>query len=62
LRRNELDAFLAQALSPKLYEAELLQDLKVIAWAEPVPCEECPGNDPAPPNDEGGGGGVWVVT
>ncbi|KAG7260839.1 hypothetical protein CRUP_000601 [Coryphaenoides rupestris] len=29
LRRNELDAFLAQALSPKLYEAELLQDLKI---------------------------------
>lgn len=30
LRRNELDAFLAQALSPKLYEPDQLQDLKVI--------------------------------
>ncbi|XP_051957708.1 constitutive coactivator of PPAR-gamma-like protein 1 homolog isoform X2 [Xyrauchen texanus] len=29
LRRNELDAFLAQALSPKLYEPEQLQDLKI---------------------------------
>lgn len=32
LRRNELDAFLAQALSPKLYEPDQLQELKVIAW------------------------------
>lgn len=30
LRRNELDAFLAQALSPKLYDADQLQELKVI--------------------------------
>lgn len=30
LRRNELDAFLAQALSPKLYEPDQLQELKVI--------------------------------
>uniref|UniRef100_A0A671TEJ8 Constitutive coactivator of PPAR-gamma-like protein 1 n=1 Tax=Sinocyclocheilus anshuiensis TaxID=1608454 RepID=A0A671TEJ8_9TELE len=29
LRRNELDAFLAQALSPKLYEPYQLQDLKI---------------------------------
>uniref|UniRef100_A0A8C1KI64 Family with sequence similarity 120A n=1 Tax=Cyprinus carpio TaxID=7962 RepID=A0A8C1KI64_CYPCA len=29
LRRNELDAFLAQALSPKLYEPDQLQDLKI---------------------------------
>uniref|UniRef100_A0A8C6WM25 Family with sequence similarity 120A n=1 Tax=Neogobius melanostomus TaxID=47308 RepID=A0A8C6WM25_9GOBI len=29
LRRNELDAFLAQALSPKLYEPEQLQELKI---------------------------------
>ncbi|XP_072308138.1 constitutive coactivator of PPAR-gamma-like protein 1 homolog [Eucyclogobius newberryi] len=29
LRRNELDAFLAQALSPKLFEHELLQELKI---------------------------------
>lgn len=29
LRRNELDAFLAQALSPKLYEPDQLQELKV---------------------------------
>lgn len=29
LRRNELDAFLAQALSPKLYETEQLQELKI---------------------------------
>ena len=29
LRRYELDAFLAQALSPQLYEPQLLQDLKV---------------------------------
>ncbi|KAK7907400.1 hypothetical protein WMY93_016012 [Mugilogobius chulae] len=29
LRRNELDAFLAQALSPKLYEFEQLQELKI---------------------------------
>ncbi|TNN79692.1 Constitutive coactivator of PPAR-gamma-like protein 1 [Liparis tanakae] len=28
LRRNELDAFLAQALSPKLYEPDQLQELK----------------------------------
>lgn len=32
LRRNELDAFLAQALSPKLYEPDQLQELKVIVW------------------------------
>lgn len=30
LRRQELDAFLAQALSPKLYEPDQLQELKVI--------------------------------
>lgn len=30
LRLNELDAFLAQALSPKLYEPDQLQELKVI--------------------------------
>lgn len=30
LHRNELDAFLAQALSPKLYEPDQLQELKVI--------------------------------
>uniref|UniRef100_A0AAQ5ZN66 Family with sequence similarity 120A n=1 Tax=Amphiprion ocellaris TaxID=80972 RepID=A0AAQ5ZN66_AMPOC len=29
LRRNELDAFLAQALSPKLYEPDQLQELKI---------------------------------
>lgn len=29
LRRQELDAFLAQALSPKLYEPDQLQELKV---------------------------------
>uniref|UniRef100_A0A7N6AEA3 Family with sequence similarity 120A n=1 Tax=Anabas testudineus TaxID=64144 RepID=A0A7N6AEA3_ANATE len=29
LRRNELDAFLAQALSPKLYEPGQLQELKI---------------------------------
>uniref|UniRef100_A0A8C9ZHZ6 Family with sequence similarity 120 member A n=1 Tax=Sander lucioperca TaxID=283035 RepID=A0A8C9ZHZ6_SANLU len=29
LRRNELDAFLAQALSPKLYEPDQLQELKM---------------------------------
>uniref|UniRef100_A0A4W6D386 Family with sequence similarity 120 member A n=1 Tax=Lates calcarifer TaxID=8187 RepID=A0A4W6D386_LATCA len=29
LRRNELDAFLAQALSPKLYEPDHLQELKI---------------------------------
>ncbi|KAM6947527.1 constitutive coactivator of PPAR-gamma-like protein 1 isoform 2-T2 [Lycodopsis pacificus] len=29
LHRNELDAFLAQALSPKLYEPDQLQDLKI---------------------------------
>ncbi|XP_041080454.1 constitutive coactivator of PPAR-gamma-like protein 1 isoform X1 [Polyodon spathula] len=29
LRRHELDAFLAQALSPKLYEPEQLQELKI---------------------------------
>uniref|UniRef100_A0A8C5R0L6 Family with sequence similarity 120 member A n=1 Tax=Leptobrachium leishanense TaxID=445787 RepID=A0A8C5R0L6_9ANUR len=29
LRRQELDAFLAQALSPKLYEPEQLQELKI---------------------------------
>lgn len=29
LRRQELDAFLSQALSPKLYEPEQLQELKV---------------------------------
>lgn len=30
MRRNELDAFLAQALSPKLYEPDQLQEMKVI--------------------------------
>lgn len=30
LRRQELDAFLAQALSPKLYEPDQLQELKVM--------------------------------
>jgi len=30
LRRQELDAFLAQALSPKLYEPDQLQELKII--------------------------------
>ncbi|TMS18881.1 constitutive coactivator of PPAR-gamma-like protein 1 homolog isoform X1 [Larimichthys crocea] len=29
LRRNELDAFLAQALSPKLYDPDQLQELKI---------------------------------
>lgn len=29
VRRHELDAFLAQALSPKLYEPDQLQELKV---------------------------------
>ncbi|XP_070758868.1 constitutive coactivator of PPAR-gamma-like protein 1 homolog isoform X3 [Enoplosus armatus] len=29
LRRNELDAFLAQALSPRLYEPDQLQELKI---------------------------------
>ncbi|KAH0502929.1 Constitutive coactivator of PPAR-gamma-like protein 1 [Microtus ochrogaster] len=29
LRRQELDAFLAQALSPKLYELDQLQELKI---------------------------------
>ncbi|KAF3689354.1 Constitutive coactivator of PPAR-gamma-like protein 1 [Channa argus] len=29
MRRNELDAFLAQALSPKLYEPDQLQELKI---------------------------------
>ncbi|KAL1007854.1 hypothetical protein UPYG_G00092490 [Umbra pygmaea] len=29
LRRNELDAFLAQALSPKLYQPDQLQELKI---------------------------------
>lgn len=42
LRRNELDAFLAQALSPKLYEPDQLQELKVILlWCL---YEECPEN------------------
>jgi hypothetical protein len=31
LRRQELDAFLAQALSPKLYEPDQLQELKVLS-------------------------------
>lgn len=42
LRRNELDAFLAQALSPKLYEPDQLQELKVIVWR--LLYVECPGN------------------
>lgn len=41
LRRNELDAFLAQALSPKLYEPDQLQELKVIVWR--LLYVECPG-------------------
>lgn len=46
MRRNELDAFLAQALSPKLYEPDQLQDLKVIMWR--MMHEECPENTPKP--------------
>lgn len=40
LRRQELDAFLAQALSPKLYEPDQLQELKVTDASLPVlePC------------------------
>lgn len=53
LRRQELDAFLAQALSPKLYEPDQLQELKVTGGPCPRLVTSCSGVVlPGPPHQQ----------